>query len=145
MLNRSKDIINYLLGFSLCVLTSIMFLQVLLRYIFNYSLTWSEEFPRIILIWIVFFGLVTIDFEEHLYVDLIKNNKFTEIFRMVVTIFVLSVFIYWGFVLCYKIRFQIFPVTQISRSFQYAAAPVAYFITLFIYIYKFIQLIKWKY
>ena len=145
MLNRSKDIINYLLGFSLGVLTCIMFLQVILRYIFNYSLTWSEEFPRIILIWIVFFGLVTIDFEEHLYVDLIKNNKFTEIFRMVVTIFVLSVFIYWGFVLCYKIRFQIFPVTQISRSVQYVAAPVAYLITIFIYFYKFKQLIKWKY
>ena len=133
MLNRSKDIINYLLGFSLGVLTSIMFLQVLLRYIFNYSLTWSEEFPRIILIWIVFF------------VDLIKNNKFTEIFRMVVTIFVLSIFIYWGFVLSYKIRFQIFPVTQISRSFQYAAAPLAYFITLLIYFYKFKQVIKWKF
>ena len=60
MFNKCKSIVNLILGTLLGVLALLMFSQVISRYIFNYSITWSEEFPRILLVWIVFFGLINL-------------------------------------------------------------------------------------
>ena len=75
MLEKCKNIVNFILGTLLGVLALLMFSQVISRYVFNYSIIWSEEFPRILLVWIVFFGLVTVPFKEHLTIDLLNINK----------------------------------------------------------------------
>ncbi len=57
-----KNILNWLdnnLEEYLCVLlmsvsTIIIFIQVIMRYIFHSSLTWSEEFARYCFIWLIF-------------------------------------------------------------------------------------------
>ena len=86
MFNKCKSIVNLILGTLLGVLALLMFSQVISRYIFNYSITWSEEFPRILLVWIVFFGLVTVPYKEHLTIDLLNINKVVTAFGYVLSL-----------------------------------------------------------
>jgi len=134
MFNKCKSIVNLILGTLLGVLALLMFSQVISRYIFNYSITWSEEFPRILLVWIVFFGLVTVPYKEHLTIDLLNINKVVTAFGYVIVLIVTCLCIYYGYILCIKIKFQVFPVTNIPRFVQYLALPASYsfFLLLFI-------------
>lgn len=38
------------------IMTIIIFIQVIMRYVFQHSLTWSEEFARYCFIWLVYIG-----------------------------------------------------------------------------------------
>lgn len=41
----------------LSAFTTILFIQVIMRYVFNNSLSWSEELARYLFIWLVFIGV----------------------------------------------------------------------------------------
>lgn len=57
------------------LLTLIMFLQVVFRYLFNNSLTWSEELAKFIFIWITFLGsAICLRDKLHLKVDFLVNQ-----------------------------------------------------------------------
>ena len=125
-MNKCKTIVNNLLGLLLGGLTLLMFSQVVSRYIFNLSITWSEEFPRLLIVWIVFLGLFTVNYEDHLIIDLIEINKLQKKINLIFVIFISAIVSYYGFVLCYKIQFQVFPVTNIPRYFQYISYPISF-------------------
>ena len=134
MLEKCKNIVNFILGTLLGVLALLMFSQVISRYLFNYSITWSEEFPRILLVWIVFFGLVTVPFKEHLTIDLLNINKIVTAITYSIVLIVSCLCIYYGFILCIKIKFQVFPVTNIPRFVQYLALPASYSLFLLLFL-----------
>ena len=134
MLEQCKNIVNFILGTLLGVLALLMFSQVISRYVFNYSITWSEEFPRILLVWIVFFGLVTVPFKEHLTIDLFNINRVITAIGYIITIIVACTCIYYGFLLCIKIKYQVFPVTNIPRFVQYLALPASYSLFLLLFL-----------
>lgn len=53
VLNKTEDII----ASSLLIITSLLvFTQVILRYQFNYSISWSEEVSRMMIAWFIFIG-----------------------------------------------------------------------------------------
>lgn len=60
VLRKLNHILNHFeeyIGVVSLILTSlIVFLQVVLRYVFNYSLHWSEEVARYLIIWFIFVG-----------------------------------------------------------------------------------------
>jgi len=134
MLEKCKNIVNFILGTLLGVLALLMFSQVISRYVFNYSITWSEEFPRILLVWIVFFGLVTVPFKEHLTIDLLNINRIVTAITYSIVLIVSCLCIYYGFILCIKIKFQVFPVTNIPRFVQYLALPASYSLFLLLFL-----------
>ena len=135
-MNKCKTIVNNLLGLLLGGLTLLMFSQVVSRYIFNLSITWSEEFPRLLIVWIVFLGLFTVNYEDHLIIDLIKINKFQTKINLIFVLFISAIVSYYGFVLCYKIQFQVFPVTNIPRYFQYISYPISFITFIMVVIIK---------
>lgn len=53
ILNHLEEYIGVL---SLIITSFIVFIQVILRYVFNYSLHWSEEVARYLIIWFIFVG-----------------------------------------------------------------------------------------
>jgi C4-dicarboxylate transporter, DctQ subunit len=59
-LNRINHYLNhfeeYVGVISLIFTSLIVFVQVVLRYVFNYSLSWSEETARYLIVWFVFIG-----------------------------------------------------------------------------------------
>jgi C4-dicarboxylate transporter, DctQ subunit len=60
LLRKINHILNHLeeyVGVISLIFTSLLvFVQVVLRYLFNYSLSWSEEAARYLIVWFIFIG-----------------------------------------------------------------------------------------
>ena len=52
-----ENVEQYLCVVLLGVFTTILFIQVVMRYVFNNSLSWSEELARYLFIWLCFIGV----------------------------------------------------------------------------------------
>ncbi|MDO5715531.1 MAG: TRAP transporter small permease [Tissierellia bacterium] len=63
-----------ILVISLVLNVLIVFLQIIMRSIFNMSISWSEELSRYIFIWQIWLGVsIAYNYDQHLKVDLIYN------------------------------------------------------------------------
>lgn len=88
----------------LMIITLVVVLyQVLLRYIFNDSLSWADEFARYALIWMAWIGVsLTVKKREHLRIDLIhsflskKRQRMLEIVVIVICLIIPILFIFKG-------------------------------------------------
>ncbi|BCJ87591.1 TRAP transporter small permease [Effusibacillus dendaii] len=75
-ISKSIDsLLNLLIAFSLAIMCILVFGNVVLRYVFNSGITWSEEMARFLFIWMIFLGgIAAFRDHEHLGVDsLIKK------------------------------------------------------------------------
>ena len=118
-----------------CVLlasaSTLGFLQVLTRFIFNQPLTWSEILIRLLLIWMVMFGSV-IAFREgaQISVDMMlrKSGRFHRHLHFLislVSIAFLLTLIWYGFEITWRTRFQeIGGMEFLPMSLGYAALPI---------------------
>ena len=105
--------------------------QVLTRFIFNEPSTWSEILIRIVIIWMVMFGVV-VAFREgaQVAVDLMfrKSGRFQRTLHFmitVVTVIFLSVLVWYGAEIAWRTRFQeIGGLEFLPMSVGYAALPV---------------------
>jgi len=71
----------------LSVFTVVLFVQVVMRYVFNNSLSWSEELARYLFIWLVFIGIsFGAKQMKHLKIDVFLN-VFPKKFRPYVVVF----------------------------------------------------------
>jgi C4-dicarboxylate transporter DctQ subunit len=62
-------------AFSIITITVIIFLNVMLRYVFNSSWTWAEELTRYIMIWMTFIGAsLCVRYNVHVTMDLALNS-----------------------------------------------------------------------
>lgn len=93
---------------ALAVMVAVIFMQVVMRYVFNNSPSWSEEFSRYLFIWFSWMGVSAgLKDEEHLKVELLSIAltkrgfiKSKEIVAIIVSLFWLGttlVVAYYGF------------------------------------------------
>ncbi|MFS0824633.1 TRAP transporter small permease [Bacillus sp. 1P02SD] len=67
-------ILNVSISFSLASMAILVFGNVILRYIFNSGITWSEEMSRFLFVWLVFLGAIAcLKDNMHLGVDVVVN------------------------------------------------------------------------
>lgn len=86
---------EYLLVGSLVFTVSIVFVQVIMRYLFNSSLSWSEELTRYIFIWQIWLG-ASIGLRERKHINIeILNGLLKEKWQSVINI--ISLIIWLGF------------------------------------------------
>ncbi|MGD6849044.1 TRAP transporter small permease [Rossellomorea aquimaris] len=52
-----EKLVIYLVLFLMAVLVSLVFIQVVLRYVFSNGLVWVEELDRYIFVWLMFLGI----------------------------------------------------------------------------------------
>lgn len=81
---------DVLLTYLMIIMTSVIFLQVIMRYVFNNSLTWCEEFSVICFMWITWIGASNgVKKGTHIriliLIDLL-NEKTKKIFMLIVDI-----------------------------------------------------------
>lgn len=86
---------EYVLCASLVVTTLIIFSQIIMRSVFNSSLTWSEELTRYIFIWQIWLGVSVAQKEkQHIKVELlftfIKNEKFKDVIDIIATLILIA-------------------------------------------------------
>jgi TRAP-type C4-dicarboxylate transport system permease small subunit len=84
-------------------MVGIIFFQVIMRYVFNNSLSWSEELGKFIFVWLSWLGIsIGHRRKEHIKITLLvdrlpyKVNKLTEAFTELILIFICGITMYYG-------------------------------------------------
>ena len=92
---------EYFLVYSLILMVILVFIQVIMRYIFNNSLSWSEELVRYIFIWQIWLGAsVGAKNNDHIRIEIFSNKlkqKPREALEILINgmIFVFYIFLIW--------------------------------------------------
>lgn len=126
---------EYLLCASLVVTTLIVFTQVIMRFCFNSSLTWSEELTRYIFIWQIWLGASIAEREnEHIYLEivnsLVKNEKIKEFIRILADLIMIAFNVFLvvkGFELVQQMitRGNVSGAMRMPMYYVYLALPVS--------------------
>lgn len=105
-------------------------LQVIMRYVFNSSLSWSEEVMRYAFIWMVYVGgAITARKKGHVKLELFENmlpakgRKILYYIQNILVIIGLLVLIWAGYDLCMRNLTSMTSALVISRAWAYAAIP----------------------
>jgi TRAP-type C4-dicarboxylate transport system permease small subunit len=142
----SEKAVCYTLTVMMAVMTITIIIQVFLRYIFSYSLSWSEEVARYLMIWVAFLGgSLALKKGLHLGVELVVSRLHQGVKRWVLLFSQLLIFLFLlsltigGTTLTWAVRDQSSPALLFSMSLAYLSAPVG---GLFMAIQSFHLLIK---
>ena len=121
----------YLACVLLAVIACLGLWQVTSRFVLSQPSTWTEESMRRLLIWMVLLGVVAAFRQGALVsVDLmlrVSRGAWRNTVRTIITtvnLAFLSVVLYFGIDLVWRVRFQTFASMDISMGWAYAALPV---------------------
>ncbi|MFC7410753.1 TRAP transporter small permease [Hydrogenophaga atypica] len=121
----------------LAVIASLGMWQVTSRFVLSQPSTWTEESMRRLLIWMVMLGVVAAFRQGALVsVDLmlrLSKGAWRNTVRTIITsvnLAFLSVVLYFGIDLVWRVRFQTFASMELSMGWGYAALPVGAFLGL---------------
>ena len=129
-----------LLYISLVFSVALIFVQVVMRYVFSNSLSWSEEVARYLFIWQTWVGAsYAVSKKRHLRVEALVD-RFRGTPRKIIELIVLGLWIFFGCFLVIKgyqltkmisMRGQVSAALGMPMAFAYAAVPVgSFFMTL---------------
>lgn len=134
---------EHLEEYAIVILTSLMtvllFLQVLFRFVLNLPLAWVEEISLYSMVWLCYFGgSLAIRKREHLKMEIITNflkPKAKKLFDVIsaVLFFVFAVFVFYHVTLLtvdIMNRGQVTAVLEIPKWIPYAGVPVSFFLML---------------
>lgn len=133
---RVLDSLEEYLAASLLIFTSLLvFVQVVLRYLFNYSLHWSGETAIYLIIWFIFIGSsIAVRKNAHVSVDAVVAYLpplFKKIFAIIATLLcilfcVILIKAGWDMVSMVSRRGTIIPSIGIPMYIPYLAIPVGF-------------------
>ena len=143
---------EYLLIGSLVFNVLLIFSQIFMRTIFNYSLSWTEELSRYIFIWQTWLGTsIALKYKQHIRVEILinifkkaKNKKILEISVNLIWIAFSIFLLYAGTLLCKSMiaRNGLSSGMRIPLVFVYSCLPISSLIVLIRLINDSINLIK---
>ena len=135
--------------FALGSVSIIIFVQVILRYFWNYTPDWSEELSRYLIVWTIFIGTaIGVRNNIHIGVDALlrmlpKSWKLTMEVLLNVIGAVVSVVLIWLSILFIQetIEYeQLSPSMRISMAIPYSAMPVGLTFAVIHFIHSIIKL-----
>ena len=143
---------EYLLIGSLVFNVLLIFSQIFMRTIFNYSLSWTEELSRYIFIWQTWLGTsIALKYKQHIRVEILinifkkaKNKKILEISVNLIWIAFSIFLLYAGTLLCKSMiaRNVLSSGMRIPLVLVYSCLPISSLIVLIRLINDSINLIK---
>lgn len=102
-LNKIED---YVLVGLFASMVGVIFFQVIMRYVFNNSSSWSEELGKFLFVWISWLGIsIGHRRREHIRITLLvdklprKLNKFFEAISELILIIICSITMYYGVIM----------------------------------------------
>jgi TRAP-type transport system small permease protein len=134
--NRAVDLVSAAVRTVILMMAAAIFaiviVTVITRYGFNYVLSWSEEVPRYLLIWVSFLGAAAcVDLRDHIAFDYLYKRFSDRVRRAVQLLINLAIFGFGWIMLRYGMRFvqafggdfmESIPFTNV---WYYTALPVA--------------------
>ena len=133
------------------ILTIVVFIQILSRFVFHNPVIWSEEVARFLLFWMVLMGAsVSVKHDTHYIIEFVMPEKIInltlrKIFLLIpvlcILLFGVLITIY-GYEYFRMARFRIGPGSNISMQYVFVAIPIAG-VSMFIYsFYHIINILK---
>lgn len=131
---------EYILIGTLIATVSIIFLQVVMRYVFQNSLSWSEELARYIFLWQAWIATAyAVKKSKHIRVDIIKKyipkdkQNILELLVLIVWVMFTILFTYESGKLTMAVfsSQQTSPAMRIPMGIPYASVPVGCFLMSF--------------
>ncbi len=124
-------IVNGVLALMLGAMTVLVFASVVLRYVMNSPVTWSEELASLLFAWITFVGaFVGFRSRSHIAIDTLVVFLPSPVRRAigrtvdVAVLGVLGLFVWQGVRLCMTTWGLEFPAMEISRGYLYLSLPL---------------------
>lgn len=124
---------KWVLVLLLSAMSIIVFANVSLRYLTNFSIVWAEEVARYLMIWMTFLGAgMALRVGGHVAITNLHDVVSTGVARYlrgIVAIVLLSFFllmIWIGYEYMSRMGRQLTPATRISFSYIYAAMPIGF-------------------
>lgn len=120
--------------------TSVLFINIVLRYFFDANTTWADEFVRYSMIWITFIGMAAcFRHNIHFGVDLFINSiskarqKYVKVYINFACMLFTGLLVYFGFKLViFSFQTgQITPSLQIETFWIYLSIPIGALLSLF--------------
>lgn len=106
-------------GAMLVGVTLLAILQVILRYAFNYAIIWSEEFSRLLFVWIVMLGAALgLSYGKHMVIEFIPQQLPRAIADWIALGLQLMGLLFLGVVLI-----KSFPLLELTSSDYYVTLP----------------------
>lgn len=127
----SEKATQYALIVMVSVMTVTVIVQVFLRYLFSFSLSWSEEVARYLMIWVSFLGgSLALQKGLHIGVELLlvrispEWRKWISIFSKMLILTFLIFLTIGGIKITWAVRDQRSPALLFSMAYAYLSAPV---------------------
>lgn len=132
MVKKSETVLNAIMASTLGIMTILVFTNVVLRYIFNSGIPWGEEFSRILFIWMVFIGAISVFKDNgHIKIDILLNHipaagkKILLFIGNILMLFVLGLFLDGSWKLTLSNYINKYPASGIPLSFVYIVGVIA--------------------
>jgi TRAP-type C4-dicarboxylate transport system permease small subunit len=140
---------EYLVASIMFFLVTIVFIQVLFRYVVQTSLPWTEEMARYLFVWLVFIAAsVCVKKEAHLGIDVIVVHFSPRVQRhlytlsLVVSLVFSIVVVYKGYDLLTRSGRQISPMLHIPMSLVYVIIPISYMVICLVLLWQIFRSVK---
>jgi TRAP-type C4-dicarboxylate transport system permease small subunit len=127
---------KWILAVLLAAMSVIVFANVTLRYLTHFSITWSEEVARYLMIWMTFLGTgLALRYGLHVAITNLQEilpPLLQRLARALVVLLLaafLALMVLKGYDYMMRARFQLTPATRIPFSYIYAAMPIGFVLT----------------
>lgn len=114
-------ILDWAIGLTVAIVVVVLFVGVVLRYVFNHALFWSEEISVLAMIWMTFLGGVILVREDKnviitIFADLFKKGvqKGIKIFADFLVLIILVIMLYLSWNLTNKLAISTTPALRLS-------------------------------
>lgn len=134
-IDKYNDFEERLLVISLVINVLIISLQIIMRSVFNTSISWSEELSRYIFIWEIWLGTsIAYRYNEHIKVDLIYNIFKSDLAKKIIDVAIKIVLLLFNIFLTYQgikllqsmaARNALSSGMRLPLVYVYAALPVS--------------------
>jgi TRAP-type C4-dicarboxylate transport system permease small subunit len=125
------NIESYICQFLLAFFITLLFVQIIFRELFNYTLTWGEELARFAFVWFVFFGaVVAARLAAHNRVTF-QFNKFPKKTKNYIEAFADFIWLIFNVVMIYKSIFLINSMMQFTYTSPTLSWNMAYVYLIF--------------
>jgi TRAP-type C4-dicarboxylate transport system permease small subunit len=149
--NFFGKLLNWAIAISLSFMSILVFGNVVLRYVFNSGITWSEEMSRFLFVWMVFLGAIAaLKDNMHLGVDIIVNalpqkaKKVVFIISNLLVLYVLYLLLVGSWDMTILNMNSTAPATGLPLSFLYGIGIVTAISMAAIVIVKVVQALTTK-
>jgi TRAP-type C4-dicarboxylate transport system permease small subunit len=140
---------EYILIALFSFVTPLLLLQIIMRYVFKNSLSWSEELARYIFLWMIWIGSsYGVKKSRHIRIEIIKNkvseqaNYILEIVVIIISMGFCAFLVVKGSELVARIFSlkQISPALRLPMGYPYLSVPVGASLMIIRYIEKIIEI-----